>query len=141
MTRAWTNPLQAFRVQRHHIISASVIKKEKGSLPKGMKPNNAPAIQMDPADHRNTLSWGNRASAKKYQEEQAQLVREGKIDEAFQREYEYIKNRFAGKYDQALDEMIDDALARGFLSKDFRIGNSRAADNLAMKPNYATLVA
>lgn len=45
---------------------------------------------------------------------------------------------------QALDSysgVIDDALAQGFLSKDFRIGNSRAADNLAMKPNYATLVA
>ncbi|MDK8472784.1 hypothetical protein [Corynebacterium accolens] len=141
MTRAWTNPLQAFRVQRHHIISSSAIKKEEKSLPKGMNRNNAPAIQMDPADHKETLSWGSGPDAKKYQEEQAQLVREGKIDEVFQREYEYNKNRFAGKYDQALDEMIDDALARGFLSKDFRIGNSRAADNLTMKPNYATLVA
>jgi len=71
----------------------------------------------------------------------SQLVREGKVDEAFQREYEEIKSTFPGKYDQALDEMMDDALARGFLSKDFRIGNSRAADNLTMKPNYATLVA
>ena len=141
MTRAWTNPLQAFRVQRHHIISSSAIKKEKGSLPKGMNRNNAPAIQMDPADHKKTLSWGSKPAAKKYQEEQAQLIREGKIDEAFQREYEDIKSTFHGKYDQALDEMIDDALARGFLSKDFRIGNSRAADNLTMKPNYATLVA
>ncbi|WP_200450347.1 hypothetical protein [Corynebacterium macginleyi] len=139
MTRAWTNPLQAFRVQRHHIISSSVIKKEEGSLPKGMKPNNAPAIQMDPADHRNTLSWGNSAAAKKYQEEQAQLVREGRIDEAFQREYEDIKSTFNGKYDQALDEMIDDALARGFLSKDFRAGNTRIADNLTMDSHTTTL--
>ena len=139
MTRAWTNPLQAFRVQRHHIISSSVIKKEEGSLPKGMKPNNAPAIQMDPADHRNTLSWGNSAAAKKYQEEQAQLVREGRIDEAFQREYEDIKSTFNGKYDQALDEMIDDALARGFLSKDFRDGNTRIADNLTMDSHTTTL--
>lgn len=104
-----------------------------------MKPNNAPAIQMDPADHRNTLSWGNSAAAKKYQEEQAQLVREGRIDEAFQREYEDIKSTFNGKYDQALDEMIDDALARGFLSKDFRTGNTRIADNLAMDSNTTTL--
>lgn len=45
---------------------------------------------------------------------------------------------------QVLDSysgITDDALARGFLSKDFRIGNSRAADNLTMKPNYATLAA
>ena len=94
MTRAWTNPLQAFRVQRHHIISSSAIKKEKGSLPKGMNRNNAPAIQMDPADHKKTLSWGSKPAAKKYQEEQAQLIREGKIDEAFQREYEDIKSTF-----------------------------------------------
>lgn len=86
-----------------------------------------------------TLSWGSKPAAKKYQEEQAQLIREGKIDEAFQREYEDIKSTFNGKYDQVLDEMIDDALARGFLSKDFRAGNTRIADNLAMDSNTTTL--
>lgn len=35
--------------------------------------------------------------------------------------------------------MIDDALARGFLSKDFRTGNTRIADNLAMDSNTTTL--
>jgi len=43
---------------------------------------------------------------------------------------------------QALDSysgITDDALARGFLSKDFRTGNTRIADNLAMDSNTTTL--
>lgn len=35
--------------------------------------------------------------------------------------------------------MIDDALARGFLSKDFRAGNTRIADNLTMDSHTTTL--
>ncbi|OJI02227.1 hypothetical protein BKD75_09665 [Corynebacterium diphtheriae] len=130
MTLSWIDPRQKFRVERHHIIAASTIKREKASLPMGMTHSNAPAIQMTPKDHKQTLSWGSSLEAKKYQEKQAELIRKGKIDEAFQREYEDIKNAFPGKYDQALDEMIDDALERGFLSKDFRTLSNPDAGNL-----------
>ncbi|AEX75640.1 transposase [Corynebacterium diphtheriae bv. gravis] len=126
---------------QHHIIAASTIKKEKASLPMGMMRSNAPAIQMEKADHKLTQSWGRGTKSKKYQETQAQLVREGRIDEAFQGEYGYIKSMFPGKYDQALDEMIDDALSRGFLSKDFRTADSLAAGNLPIDSHVTALPA
>lgn len=141
MTRSWIDPRQKFRVERHHIIAASTIKKEKASLPVGMTRSNAPAIQMEKADHKLTQSWGSGTKAKKYQEAQEQLVREGKIEEAFQGEYEYIKSVFPGKYDQALDEMIDDALSRGFLSKDFRIADNLDAGNLSIDSHITVLPA
>ncbi|WP_410494657.1 ALF repeat-containing protein [Corynebacterium belfantii] len=141
MTLSWIDPRQKFRVERHHIIAASTIKREKASLPMGMTHSNAPAIQMEKADHKLTQSWGRGTKSKKYQEKQAQLVREGRIDEAFQGEYEYIKSMFLGKYDQALDEMIDDALSRGFLSKDFRTADSLAAGNLPIDSHVTALPA
>lgn len=96
---------------------------------------------MEKADHKLTQSWGSGTKAKKYQEAQEQLVREGKIEEAFQGEYEYIKSVFPGKYDQALDEMIDDALSRGFLSKDFRIADNLDAGNLSIDSHITVLPA
>lgn len=106
-----------------------------------MNRNSAPTIQMDPADHRRTLSWGSKPEAIKYQQYQAKLVREGNTNEAFQREYQDIKEAFPtqggqpGKYDQALDEMIDDALERGFLKEDFRTKVTKTVGTLAHSPN------
>lgn len=48
---------------------------------------------------------------------------------------------FPGKYDQALDEMIDDALSRGFLSKDFRTADSLAAGILPIDSHVTALPA
>lgn len=110
-------PLKGGRLQRHHILSSYVIKKNPdGKLPAGMNRNNAPAIQMTPADHRQTLSWGNKKSAREYREKQAQLVREGKIDEVFRMEISSTREKFGNKYDDALTEMVQDAKNRGFIT-------------------------
>lgn len=110
------------KYERHHILASAVIRDNVDYLPSGLNQYNAPAIQMTPKDHADTKSYRNRAEAKKYRDEQAQLLREGKIDEIFKKEYEWNIEKFGEKYRAALDEMMDDALNRGFITKDFRSG-------------------
>lgn len=110
-------PLGGKRLQRHHILSSEVIKSNPNHIPAGMKRNNAPAIQMTPADHQLTLSWGNSGRAIAYRAKQAELVRQGRIDDVFQLEVDFIQETFGAKYDYALKEMLKDAQDRGFISK------------------------
>lgn len=105
-------------LQRHHILSSDVIKKNPNDIPAGMNRNNAPAIQMTPADHRRTESWGRSREAKAYRAKQAELVRQGRIDDVFKLEVEFIQKTFGNKYNDALDEMLKDAKHRGFISSD-----------------------
>lgn len=70
--------------------------------------DDLPAIQMDPADHRNTQSYGGRG--KQWREDQRQLMDQGKYGEALQNEIDDARRvaREAGdpnKYDQAIKEM------------------------------------
>ena len=118
------------RYQRHHIISQRVIKNTQGDLGHGMNRSNGPSIQMTPADHKLTRSWGRSADAKRYREHQERLLRDGKYDEAFKEEYDFIKDTFGNKYDGGLQEMIDYAGQMGFLTKHPGTGkplNSQAA--------------
>ena len=103
-------------LQRHHILSSDVIKKNPNSIPAGLNRNNAPAIQMTPADHRKTKSWGNKRTAREYRAAQAKLLREGNIDEVFRIEITSLRELFGSKYDDALSEMIQDAKKRGFIT-------------------------
>lgn len=116
-TRFWKTTDDVSDLERHHILSRAVIKENPGGkIPEKMNPNNAPSIQMTPEDHRLTLSWGGKPKAVAYREHQAQLVREGRIDEVFQMEIASTREKFGDKYDQALSEMVQDAKKRGFIT-------------------------
>ena len=80
--------------QRHHIISQRVIKNTQRDLGHGMNRSNGPSIQMTPKDHRMTKSWGGGSQAKAYRDHQEKLLRDGKYDEAFKEEYDFIKTTF-----------------------------------------------
>lgn len=110
-------PLGGKRLQRHHILSSEVIKSEPNHIPAGMKRNNAPAIQMTPADHQKAESWANPKEAVAYRIKQAELVRQGRIDDTFQLEVDFIHKMFGAKYNYALKEMLQDAQKRGFISE------------------------
>ena len=108
-----------FDYERHHLLAASEIRKNRDAADKiGLNPNNAPSIQMLPEDHAKTLSFRNLKGADEYRAKQGQLLREGKIDEIFQIEYDFLTGpEFGGRYNQALEETIDYALEKGFITK------------------------
>ena len=67
---------------------------------------NGPSIKMTKEDHRNTASWGNSKEAKAYQQAQADLIKEGKYQEAIQMDIDDISNKFDdGRYDEAIEQM------------------------------------
>ncbi|MCJ7857456.1 hypothetical protein [Corynebacterium kalidii] len=102
--------------QRHHIISGAVIRNNPGIMPGNLKYGNAPSIQMTKEDHRRTLSHPMYPGNAKYREHQKDLMEKGNYDEAFAEEYRYIQQEFAGKYNTALEEMIDYAAEMGLVT-------------------------
>ena len=66
--------------------------------------NNTPSILMDPDDHMKTASWGSSRAAKAYRAKQAQLIQQGKYDEAFELDVDDVQTKFPGKYDNAILE-------------------------------------
>lgn len=72
-------------------------------------PDDGPAIQMDPADHRRTASYGGRKGSPQqaYRDKQAELIKQGKFDDAFMMDVDDIQSKFGNKYDDAILEAID----------------------------------
>ena len=65
---------------------------------------NGPSISMDSPDHTKTSSYGRSNTAKEYRAKQNELIKEGKIQEAFNMDVDDIKSKFPGKYDSSIDE-------------------------------------
>lgn len=114
--------VSGIQLHRHHLIADEVIRSNRdiaktlGS--RGLNPSNAPAIQMTPADHRLTESWGSSKEAQDYRDLQTQLFRKGDTNQIFQMEYDFLtRPEFGGRYDEALDEAIKYALEQGFINK------------------------
>ena len=79
--------------------------KKASNLPE----SDGPAIQMDPADHRRTTSYGGGPGSanEAYRETQRCLIDQGKFDEAFLMDVDDIISKFGDKYDDAILEAID----------------------------------
>ena len=76
---------------------------------------NGPSISMKSPDHTKTASYGRTKSAKEYRAKQNELIKEGKMQEAFNMDVADIKSKFPGKYDssieaaqQCLDKLLKD---------------------------------
>jgi hypothetical protein len=82
--------------ERHHMPADIVSPLER---------NDGPAIIMDKGDHRQTASCGYSKEAQEYRSKQAELIKQGKFDEAVQMDIDDLKDKFGNKYDQAIDEM------------------------------------
>ncbi|CAG67838.1 MULTISPECIES: hypothetical protein [Acinetobacter] len=67
--------------------------------------SDGPAIKMEPADHRETASYGNSDAAKKYREKQQELLNQGRLQEAVDMDIHDIRSKFGDKYDQHILEM------------------------------------
>ncbi|WP_211230552.1 hypothetical protein, partial [Inquilinus limosus] len=94
----------------HHTLA-------KDCFPKSMW-DNLPAIQMDPLDHRKTMSNGNKGRAgADWRGRQCDLIKNGNFEEALKMDTDDIRRiaREAGdpeKYDEALKEMEEYARCR-----------------------------
>jgi hypothetical protein len=86
-------------LESHHMPARSV---------SPLTPDQGPAIQMDPLDHRRTASHGTQGPAgEAYRARQGQLISEGRFDDAIQMDIDDIRSKFGTKYDEAILEMID----------------------------------
>jgi filamentous hemagglutinin len=79
---------------------------------------DGPAIKMDPADHKNTASYGRDADARAYRERQQDLLSQGKLYEAIQMDIDDIRSKFGSKYDESIRQMLE--YAKGLNPDDFR---------------------
>lgn len=70
---------------------------------------DGPAIRMSPEDHRKTASYGGREGSPQqaYRDKQADLINQGKFDDAFMMDVDDIQSKFGNKYDNAILEAID----------------------------------
>ena len=68
---------------------------------------DGPAIKMDKLDHQKTASWGNSIEAREYRKMQQELVESGKFKKALELDIEDIIDKFPGKYDNAIKEMLE----------------------------------
>jgi filamentous hemagglutinin len=62
---------------------------------------------MDVEDHRQTASWGRSANAIIYRAIQKRLIKQGRFMDAVQMDIEDIRSKFGGKYDDAIEEMLN----------------------------------
>lgn len=62
------------------------------------------AIIMDTPDHKQTASFDNKPGSKAYRKKQADLIRNGKFQEAFDMDVSDIKKKFPGKYDNSIEQ-------------------------------------
>ncbi|MCU0912887.1 MAG: hypothetical protein MUE98_16740 [Rhodobacteraceae bacterium] len=85
-------------IESHHVPAQSAYP------PGSMSPGVMPAIAMDPADHRQTASYGSGADARAYQTQQRMALQRGGLAAAFAMDVADIKLRFGDKYDQAIME-------------------------------------
>lgn len=76
---------------------------------------DCPAIAMNYEDHRQTASCGNSREAKEYRATQAELIKEGKIEEAMQMDIDDIHDKFGSKYDEAIAQMQEYAKSKGYI--------------------------
>ena len=84
--------------EAHHIPPKSV------SM---LTPYSGPAISMLKEDHEDTLSYGSSDEAKAYREKQRILIDQGKFREAQQMDIDDIREKFPGKYERQIQEMLD----------------------------------
>jgi hypothetical protein len=80
----------------HHMPADSISPLER---------NDGPAIIMDKDDHRKTASCGNSKEAQEYRARQAELIEQGKFEEAVRMDIDDLYDKFGDKYDQGIGEM------------------------------------
>lgn len=77
-------------------------------LTHSLSESGGPAIRMDYDDHRDFISTGSSQDSKDWRAAQADLISQGKFDEAMKMDIDEIRAQFGTKYDAAIKQMVDD---------------------------------
>ena len=85
--------------QVHHMPAKSASEKAVG-----LSQSDGPAIVLSKEDHAKTASFNNKRGSKEYRAKQENLIRQGKFQEAFNMDVTDIKQKFPGKYDDAISD-------------------------------------
>lgn len=106
--------LKALDGERHHCFAKEIYSKttvykydENGKSTGTVTTYSGPAVLMTVSDHKNTASCNNTSAAKKYREEQLELVKKGKYLEALEKDIIDIQSKYDHKYDRALQQMYN----------------------------------
>lgn len=83
----------------HHVIAH---KSYEGVL--GITKDEGPAIRMTSTDHRKTASNDNGADGEAWRDKQKELLKQGKIDQAWNNEVADIRKHCGTKYDQHIKQ-------------------------------------
>ena len=59
---------------------------------------------MSSDDHQQTGSWGSGRDAQRYRAEEAELLRQGKYRQAFNKSVRDIRKKFGNKYDAEIEQ-------------------------------------
>jgi predicted ATP-grasp superfamily ATP-dependent carboligase len=73
----------------------------------GMTKYSGPAIRMEEADHTELWSTDSFRESTAWQMMQRDLVSQGRIDKALQNDINDVVSRFPGKYDDAINQLLD----------------------------------
>lgn len=73
------------------------------------------AIQVTPADHKITASYGASKPAKAYRAKQKELIDQGDFRGAFEMDVRDIKSKFGNKYDGAIKQARDYYIREGMI--------------------------
>ncbi|QNA71830.1 hypothetical protein C8250_007875 [Streptomyces sp. So13.3] len=68
---------------------------------------SGPSIRMEEADHTQLWSTDSFRESTAWQMMQRHLVSQGRIDEALQNDINDVVTRFPGKYDSAINQLLD----------------------------------
>ncbi|MBM6676132.1 hypothetical protein H6A07_05185 [Olsenella uli] len=95
------------RIEVHHMPADEV---------NGLERNDGPSIAMDKADHRMMSSTGASKEAREYRAEQLKLIESGDFKGALKMDIDDIHGKCGDKYDGAIQQMLDYAESKGYIS-------------------------
>jgi RHS repeat-associated protein len=81
-----------------------------------------PSIWMTTADHMQTASWGSSSTASAHRLAQQNHILSGRFDLAMEMDIRDIQHNIGSHYDASITQMLDDAVARGYLTPAQRAG-------------------
>jgi RHS repeat-associated protein len=81
-----------------------------------------PSIWMSTADHMRTASWGSSATAMAHRAVQTTHILNGRFDLAMEMDIRDIQSNIGHHYDASISQMLDDAVARGYITPKQRAG-------------------
>jgi hypothetical protein len=88
----------------HHIPAYAAVREAFGE--ENVSFENLPGILMDEEDHHQTASYGNSFEAQEWRATQAELIEQGRLEDAIRMDLIDITDKFGAKYDQAIQQYL-----------------------------------